>query len=518
MENGHLNGAISDEDEETWEEVEKEDCSVPCIFTKKTFLTADSYFLHLKANANFDIWNLVRVEFGLDFFGYVKLINFLRKQYQGCDPPTIQELHTHKIEWMDDKYLKPVLIDDPLLQYILDDDSDDECAANCMVEKDEETFDFVKEKLHSTLEKNEELCCQVNSLLEKVNDMKSFMKDVILTGDIYRPVSACRKTCTIEEENFEDSSYFGSYAHHGIHGEMLQDKTRTLSYKNAFLSNPEVFKNKIVLDVGCGTGILSMFAAAAGAKHVYAVDMSDIAYQAMEIIQENNLNNKITVIKDCIEEVKLPVDKVDIIISEWMGYFLLYESMLDSVLYASEKWLSCEGYILPDKCNLFLVACHDEAVYQSQVAFWDDVYGLKMSCMKRSVISEAFVSTLASNSAVSNPVSIFSFDVKTVKQSDLDFKSDFSLSINKSGKCSCIVGYFDIFFEQNLKNIVSFSTAPWSEMTHWKQTVFFLNSPLDVNSGDEIAGHISCRKNPADPRTLLIELTLDGQVYVYKMS
>lgn len=47
----------------------------------------------------------------------------------------------------------------------------------------------------------------------------------------------------------------------------------------------------------------------------------------------------ITLIKGKIEEIELPVEKVDIIISEWMGYCLLYESMLDTVLFARDKWL-----------------------------------------------------------------------------------------------------------------------------------------------------------------------------------
>lgn len=50
----------------------------------------------------------------------------------------------------------------------------------------------------------------------------------------------------------------------------------------------------------------------------------------------------ITVLKGKIEEIELPVTKVDIIISEWMGYFLLFENMLNTVLYARDKWLvSC---------------------------------------------------------------------------------------------------------------------------------------------------------------------------------
>ena len=47
----------------------------------------------------------------------------------------------------------------------------------------------------------------------------------------------------------------------------------------------------------------------------------------------------ITIFKGKVEEVELPVEKVDIIISEWMGYCLFYESMLNTVLYARDKWL-----------------------------------------------------------------------------------------------------------------------------------------------------------------------------------
>ena len=107
---------------------------------------------------------------------------------------------------------------------------------------------------------------------------------------------------------------------------MLKDTTRTRAYQRAIEENPNDFKDKIVLDIGCGTGILSIFAARAGAKHVYAIENAEIALYAEEIIKRNGLSDKITVIKGKMEEVTLPVKNVDIIISEWMGYFLLYES------------------------------------------------------------------------------------------------------------------------------------------------------------------------------------------------
>lgn len=66
-----------------------------------------------------------------------------------------------------------------------------------------------------------------------------------------------------------------------------------------------------------------MFAAQAGAKHVYAVDCSSIIHQASKIVERNGFADKITLIKGKVEEIDLPVEHVDIIVSEWMGYMLL---------------------------------------------------------------------------------------------------------------------------------------------------------------------------------------------------
>ena len=113
--------------------------------------------------------------------------------------------------------------------------------------------------------------------------------------------------------------------------------------------NKHLFKNKVVLDVGCGTGILSMFAAKAGAAKVIGVDMSSIVDYAKKIVADNGLSDIVTIIRGKVEEIELPVPKVDIIISEWMGYCLFYESMLDTVLYARDKWLVEGGLMFPDK-------------------------------------------------------------------------------------------------------------------------------------------------------------------------
>lgn len=145
---------------------------------------------------------------------------------------------------------------------------------------------------------------------------------------------------------------------------MLKDEVRTRSYRDSIYQNKHIFKDKVVLDVGCGTGILSMFAARAGAKHVIGVDMSSIIQKAKQIVERNGLTSKITLLQGKMEEVELPknvmVDgKVDIIISEWMGYFLLYESMLDTVLYARDTYLRQDGKIFPDKATIYMAGIED---------------------------------------------------------------------------------------------------------------------------------------------------------------
>jgi len=153
--------------------------------------------------------------------------------------------------------------------------------------------------------------------------------------------------------------YFESYSHYGIHEEMIRDSIRTSTYKSAIMDNPSLFKDKVVLDIGCGTGILCLFAASAGARKVIGIENAHIADKAKIIVKQNNCDDVIEIIKGKVEEVELPVDGVDIIVSEWMGYFLLYESMLDTVIFARDKWLKPDGIIMPDRSVMYLAGLED---------------------------------------------------------------------------------------------------------------------------------------------------------------
>eukprot|EP00624_Nannochloropsis_granulata_P006026 evm.model.NODE_4365_length_7507_cov_22.568668.1 len=301
--------------------------------------------------------------------------------------------------------------------------------------------------------------------------------------------------------------YFDSYSHFGIHEEMLKDEVRTRSYMNAIMRNKHLFEGKVVLDVGCGTGILSMFAAKAGAAKVIGVDCSTILEQAKQIVATNGFADRITLIRGKVEEIELPVESVDIIISEWMGYFLLYESMLDTVLYARDKWLVPGGLILPDKATLCICAIEDEEYKHEKIDFWDDVYGFDMSAIKSLAILEPLVDVVEAKSVVTNQAPILELDLLTCSKEDLSFSATFTLPARRNDYVHALVAYFDCAFTQ-LHKPLTFSTGPFAKYTHWKQTVFYLSDTLTVCTGEEVKGTISSAPNDRNPRDLDIHIDL----------
>lgn len=323
--------------------------------------------------------------------------------------------------------------------------------------------------------------------------------------------------------------YFDSYSHYAIHEEMLKDEIRTSTYRRAIEWNQHLFQDKVVMDVGCGTGILSLFAAKAGAKCVIAVECSNIVDAAKKIVEENNMSHKVFVVKAKIEDLeKLPGGhkEVDIIISEWMGYCLFYESMLDTVIYARDKWLKKVGGLLfPDKAQLYLAAIEDREYKNRKINYWDDVYGFKMSCIKKLAMSEPLVDNVNPKQVVTGHCLVKEINLYKVKKEDMTFETSFKLPVKKDDYIHAFITFFTIDFSA-CHTAVGFSTAPEAnKFTHWKQTVFYFPDHLTAQRGEEIRGKFKMTPNATNRRDLdfEIEVNFRGRIsgmssrYYYKM-
>mmetsp|Transcript_6039 Transcript_6039/g.17454 ORF Transcript_6039/g.17454 Transcript_6039/m.17454 type:complete len:209 (+) Transcript_6039:3-629(+) len=193
-----------------------------------------------------------------------------------------------------------------------------------------------------------------------------------------------------------------------------------------------------------------------------------------------------------------------------MGYFLLYESMLDTVLYARDKWLVKDGIIFPDKAVMYLGAVEDGNVKRDRIDFWKNVYGFDMSPLKEIAIKEPVVDVVNSNAIVTDFVPILHLDILTCTKEDLQFSSAFELEAKRNDYVHGLVAFFECAFTQVHKPI-GFSTSPLCRYTHWKQTLFYLEDGLTVCTGETIRGEIGCKPNKKNPRDLDIDLSISFQ-------
>lgn len=309
--------------------------------------------------------------------------------------------------------------------------------------------------------------------------------------------------------------YFIDYEDLEVHELMLMDRPRQQAYYNAIMNNPDLFKDKVVLDVGAGTGILSAFCAKAGAKQVYAVEASNLAKVALNVIQENNLSEIVKVIHSRVEDFSLPAnDKVDIIVSEWMGFYLLHEGMLDSVIFARDKFLKEGGLLFPTTATLYVAPCSVPSRYD----YWDNIDGIKMNTfaeMLRNVKShKPEITQLDADSLLHEGAVVSWINLETVTLEDLNnINFQEVVATRKAGNHQGFCMWFDCGFPSSsgkFEDMSIFSTSPKAPRTHWKQCVIVLPSKACevVEENSPIAFRLSMKRNANDARKYDLEFEM----------
>lgn len=444
----------------------------------------------------------------------IRLVNYVRSSVSsGNDRPDVSS----KSLFEDEKYLKPVLEDDALL-FSLDDVFEDSASGTGPATEVEQ----LREQLASLQSQFTAYREQVQSaMLDRFEDPNTAMESSTKTaaGQIAPPESSKQ-----EASDSIEKGYFESYSYNAIHESMIKDTIRTDAYRDFIYDHKDLFKDKVVLDVGCGTGILSMFCAKAGAKSVIAVDNSAIIDKARENVYRNGLQDRVRCLRGKIEEVQMPVPKVDIIVSEWMGYGLLYESMFDSVIYARDRYLAEDGLMVPSYAALRIAPLADSDLKASHIDFWRDVYGFDMTAMLERASEEALIRIVDEKELAAESVAFLELDLHSTQVGDLVFTKPFNVKWKEGfKKLEGFVAWFDIIFgtskSQTIKpgmtakeakdqGLSAFSTGPHSQATHWQQAIFLIENPEDeLAVGEEVNGEVKYVKKEGKERSLDIEIS-----------
>ncbi|KAF8395717.1 hypothetical protein HHK36_019667 [Tetracentron sinense] len=555
-----------EEQQEDWEDWNaEEDDSDPdflCLFCGSKYSSSETLFEHCSSNHYFDFQS-IRKTMGLDFYDSFKLINYVRSQVAAnrcwscgltCQSNKDLQNHLHevvsfkdiKLLWEDDNYLKPFMQEDSLL-HSFGEDEDAEDDYNPSIDRedlmrdlgnsvdfekifidDQNSLDMVPSDPDTTNENERNVTsCALNNFLDMENPLeKATINDIEAKEDIgssdrkrkVKHLKVSFANVVAKERKSVNENYFGAYGSFGIHREMISDKVRMNAYRGAILNNPSLLIGATVLDVGCGTGILSLFAAQARASRVIAVEASDkMAAVATQIAKDNGLlwdgspsiQNKqctgaVNVVQCMVEEldkfIQIQPHSVDVLVSEWMGYCLLYESMLSSVLFARDRWLKPGGAILPDTATIFVAGFGRGG---TSIPFWENVYGFNMSCIGKEVVEDAaqlaIVDVVDSCDIVTNAVAVQNFDLATMKHDEMDFTASFELEpkldspVNHSSdmqsqttRCYGVVLWFETGFTSRFCKEMQtvLSTSPYTPKTHWSQTILTFREPIIIASGE----------------------------------
>ena len=289
-------------------------------------------------------------------------------------------------------------------------------------------------------------------------------------------------------------NYLKPYGDIELQRRMVSDRPRTDAFAAAI--REVVQPGDVVLDVGTGTGVLAMFAAKAGARKVYAIDATDIADVASDLVKANGLSDQIQVFHGRAGELQLD-QKVDLIISEWLGHAAFAEGMLHVVLDARDRHLTTTGRMLPAKVRVLLAPLDEPLLYNNDgPGFWRErIHGLDFSSLQEVELSQGRMIQIQVDSAalLAPGQALLELDLLTASAKDVRFEGQLEFVPVRDG----VLNGFCVWFEAELSPSVILDTGPISPETHWAQT-YISFSPRPVRAGERVEVNVDFSYDP-DP-------------------
>ena len=272
------------------------------------------------------------------------------------------------------------------------------------------------------------------------------------------------------------------YTEFEVHRSMISDRVRTEAFQRAIDS--VVRPGDIVLDVGAGSGILSMFAARAGAARVYAVEQTSIAVLAQELAVANGVLEIVQVLHGDIVDIELP-ERVDVIVSEWLGGFGIDEGMLVPVIAARDRWLKPGGVMIPSSVTAWTALVHDRYLGEMVEFLRAGPYGLDLepSSTRPSTRSPTPAASVTLRRVTALRAESLVDDEHRADPARAGAGTSRSRDAAPPSTTHGTANALALWFSAELAPDISFSVGPGDPPTHWGMTTAPLRSPVELTPG-----------------------------------
>jgi len=209
-----------------------------------------------------------------------------------------------------------------------------------------------------------------------------------------------------------------------------------------------------------------------------------------KIIEQNGYANRITVLEGQASDVQLPNGILgDVLISEWMGFYLLHESMLEAVITARDRLLCSGGIVFPSTATLYACPVSLKEYWAENFDFWQDICGFDFSeaasMMRHKCLKSPEVMSLSEKSLLAEPQQLLTIDLQYVNADDVrTVMASLDFIMLKNDLLHGFALWFSVQFDGH--HAVTLDTSPLAPPTHWQQTVILLPSALLVNRDSSV--------------------------------
>lgn len=259
------------------------------------------------------------------------------------------------------------------------------------------------------------------------------------------------------------------------HRQLLEDGVRSECYERAIAAT--VSPGDAVVDIGCGTGLLSFFACRAGARRVYAIDYDEAIQLARRLAEVNGFGDRVVFLEDLSTRVELP-ERVDVVLTETLWNFGVGEGLLRSVSDARERFLREGGSLVPCRLELNAAPVECSAAYERFAIWREDIYGLDFQAVKPYAVNNVYTWTLDPAMPLAEPCVAKTIDLGAVH--DMDITADMTFSASRDGVVHGVGGWFTA----ELAPGITLSNGPPNPVPSWQHAFFPLERPVPVRSGD----------------------------------